>query len=321
MISARVATLFGRAVLAPLAALCLIVSAWAEPGPRESVKLLTIGNSFANNAIAFLPRFAEAGGKTLVVFPANLGGASFNRHAGHLRAFEANPHDGDARPYKDRVHPRTGEKRDFSLREALEADAWDFVTIQQVSNHSHRFETFEPAAGEVIAYVRKHAPQAVILIHQTWAYREDYPGYGQDGLTPETMHRGLVAAYDRLAADYGLGVIPVGEAFYAARHSPRWTFRFPDPDFDYTNPPAGRVPGQRGSLNTGWRWTGSGGERRLVLDHKHANDAGKYLAGAVFYQVLFGEPVPESAGPVRGLTEDDAADLRRIARETVLSRK
>lgn len=289
-----------------------------EAAPRQSAKLLTIGNSFANNALTFLPEFAEAGGKELVVFRANLGGASLKKHADLVRIFESDTSMPDARPYKNRVHPRTGKKQDFSLREALEAETWDFVTIQQLSNDSHRFETYEPSAGFLIAYIRKHAPQAEILVHQTWAYREDYPGYGKNGLTPESMHADLVSAYDRLAKHYGLRLIRSGEAFHAARQTPRWTFRFPDPDFDYANPPAGKLPDQKGSLNAGWRWTGSGDKRRLALDFKHANNAGKYLAGAMFYQAIFGEPVPENVKPLGGLSAEDAADLLRIARETAV---
>lgn len=287
-----------------------------DASPRKSVKLLTIGNSFASNALSSLPEFAQAGGKDLVVFPANLGGASLKKHVSYVQIFETDPESADGRPYKNRAHPRTGKKQDFSLREALESEAWDFVTIQQLSNDSHRFETYEPSAGTLIAYIRKYAPQAEILVHQTWAYREDYPRYGKDGLTPERMHEGLVDAYDRLAKKYGLRLIRSGQAFYAARKTPRWTFRFPDPDFDYKNPPAGKLPDQKGSLNAGWRWTGSGDQKRLVLDFKHANHAGKYLAGAMFYQAIFGEPVPENAVPAGDLSTEDAADLRRIARET-----
>ena len=101
---------------AVLATLQPVRSAEDSPASNE-VKLLTIGNSFANDSIAFLPRMSEAGGKKLLIFGANLGGHSLEQHAGYLKAFEADPSDPKGRAYKGKSDPKTGEKRDFSLRE------------------------------------------------------------------------------------------------------------------------------------------------------------------------------------------------------------
>jgi len=155
---------------------------------RDSVAMLTIGNSFADDATAYLPKLAEAGGKTLVIFRANLGGSSMERHAGHLQAAEANPADPAGRPYEKRTHPVTGETRDFSLPEALQMHRWDFVTIQQVSQLSFRPETYHPYVDQLVAAIKKYAPQAEILIHETWAYREDHAMFKKsDGFTPAKM--------------------------------------------------------------------------------------------------------------------------------------
>jgi hypothetical protein len=296
---------------------CPVLAQEAEvPPPRETVKLLTIGNSFARDALQYLPDFARAGGKIVQVFSANPSGYTLKAHASSVDAFENDPADPRGRPYKNHAHPKTGEMKDFSLKEALEADDWDYVTIQQLSGLSFKPESYEPHAGRLIAYIREHSPGSEILIHQTWAWREDAPEY-RDGFTIEEMHAGTVAAYGQLAERYRLRVIPVGEAFHAARQSPLWKFQFPDPDYDYERPPAGKLPTQPGSLSRGWFQNKSGG---LVLDPKHSNNAGKYLAGAVFYEVLFNEPVPDEAGGfVRG-TPEQAADLRRIAHETVRAR-
>jgi hypothetical protein len=118
--------------------------------PRSSVKLLTIGNSFADNAIALLPELAKAGGKTITIFPANLGGHSLKQHAIYVQAFEADPNDPKGRAYKKRKDPRTGKIRDFSLREALQSEDWDVVNIQQVSNLSFKPDTYQPYANILI---------------------------------------------------------------------------------------------------------------------------------------------------------------------------
>ncbi len=311
---------------AVLAVVTLASPAFAAPSvetPRESLKLLTIGNSFAYDATAFLPKLAHDGGKSLQLFSANIGGASLARQVEAINAFVTSPETKQGRPYTNRVDPRTGEKRDFGLLEALEADAWDIVTIQQVSHLSFKSETYEPHARTLIEFIRKHAPTAEIVIHMTWAYREDHPIYQRgDGFTPQDMHAGLREAYLKLAADYGLRIIPAGEAFYNARQTPRWTFT-PDATFDLKNPPAGEAPDQTGSLNPGWRWVKDAktGEQKFAYDGFHANQDGRYLAACVWYETLFNDNVQELRYHPDTVSAENAADLRRIAHETVAAWK
>jgi len=252
----------------------------ATDKPRAEVKLLTIGNSFADNSCACLPDLAKAGGKKLLLFKANLGGHSLAQHAGYVKAFEADPTEPKNHVYKGRIDPRSGEKKDFSLREALESAPWDIVTIQQVSNQSFKAETFQPFAGELIAYVRKYAPQAEIMVHQTWAYPTDFLEKNKYTIDQATMYTQLKAAYQKLADEAGLRIIPVGDAFQAARALPQ--------------PQNLNKPGD-----------------------KHANTAGEYLGGAVFYEVLFHDSVLENSFVPKGLSAEDAQTLRQIAHETV----
>jgi lysophospholipase L1-like esterase len=284
-------------------------------GFGDAVRMLTIGNSFANDARRMLPRFFQAGDKRIHFFPANLGGADFARHVRHLEAFEADPDSRSGRPYRNQLDRRTGERRDFSLREALESYDWDVVTIQQRSNDSYDAATFA-AAHQLIDYIRRYAPDAEIIIHQTWAFREDYEGFADGNFSVEAMYAGLSEAYSSLAKEYGLRIIPVGDAFFRARQTPRWTYQA-DADYDFENPTPGILPDQSGSLHIGYLWRDTDSGPQLHLDFKHANEAGQYLAAAVWYAFFFGEPVPESASFPDALTAEAAADLRRIAWETV----
>lgn len=285
----------------------------------DTLKVLTIGNSFANNATTFLEEIARAEGKSILIGRANLGGASFERHMKAVQAFDADPASKEANPYPSNFTPERKESdKKYSLKGLLEAERWDLVTIQQVSNLSYQYETFEPFAGALIDYIRKYAPQAEILIHQTWAYREDYPGFKGE-LTQEKMHQGLVDAYRNLAEKYNLRIIPVGTAFQLARKSDRWKFVFPEPGFDYQNPKQGVLPLQRGSLNKGWGWgkNKETGESGFSLDFKHANVAGKYLGGEVWYEALFGPRVGTAPYVPEGLDPTDAADLRALAQAAI----
>ena len=269
------------AILFLLAPLSLPGAVSEQASPRSSVKILTIGNSFADNALKFRPDLAKAGGKQLVVFSANLGGHSLQQHASYLQAFEADPNDPKGHAYKRRADPRTGEKKDFSLREALESQDWDFVTIQQASAQSFKPETFQPYANTLISYIRKYAPHAEILIFQTWAYPDDFfSKFDQPNLDQKTMFDGIRAAYQKLADETGLRIVPVGQAFQAVRALPA--------------PP---------SLNT--------------AGDKHANTAGCYLAGATFYEVISGGNVESNTFVPKKLSAKEAGTLRHAAHEAV----
>jgi hypothetical protein len=278
---------------------------------RDSLKLLTIGNSFADNALQEFKPLSRAGGKDLVYLRANIGGCSLERHAKHL--FQAEEGDPAGRAYKNIIDPTTGKRRDFTLPEALQLLPWDVVTIQQVSSSSFKRETFEPFAEELIHAIRKYAPTAEIVVHMTWAYRDDHAIFQKgDGFTPRKMHEQLRANYLWLAAEKGLRILPSGEAIHLARQTPRWTY-VKDETFDYENPAPGALPDQRGSLHTGWIWRMDKtlGRETLRMDGLHANTAGCYLAGAVWYRLLYeADSVPTNYVP-KGLTAEDAADLRR----------
>ncbi|MEZ0218459.1 MAG: DUF4886 domain-containing protein [Rariglobus sp.] len=299
-----------RLLSAVILAVALVLPSHAAE--RESLKLLAIGNSFSEDATRLLPQVVKAGGKELIIGRASIGGCPLERHARHLKEAEAGDPNGKA--YKGATDPKTGQKRDMSLPEMLSAQPWDIVTIQQWSQLSFKPETFQPFADELIAAIHKYAPTAEIVVHETWAYREDHDWFKKgDGFTPSKMYAGISSTYKNFADGKGFRVIPVGDALNLARQTPRWTYAT-DPNFDFKNPPAGQLPDQRTSLNVGWKWgKNKADEPVLTLDAIHCNAAGQYLGAAVWYQFLFNTSnIPAGFIP-KGLTAEDAADLRTHA--------
>lgn len=285
----------------------------------DPLRILAIGNSFSNNATDFLPALTEAGGRKLLMGKAAIASCSLERHARYLKQAEAG--DPAGRAY-DTTDPLTGEKRLMTLPELLSAQPWNIVTLQQWSRLSFKPETFQPHANQLIVAIRRYAPTAEIVVHETWAYREDHAFFQQgDGFTPAKMYADLSAAYRNFAAGKGFRLLPVGDSFELARRSSRWTYA-PDPAFDFKNPPAGQLPNQRTSLNVGWRWTKDKESRAVFsLDATHANDAGKYLGAAVWYLTIFkADSVPTNYIP-EGLSPTDAADLRAHAMAAVTAQR
>lgn len=288
-----------------------------NPAPAEApLRVLAIGNSFAHDATRHLPGIARAAGRRVRLLVAGVSGASFETHLELAARSAADP---AFRPYAAQPDPLTGSPRDYTLAEALAALPWDIVTIQQASTLSHEAASYEPHATRLIELIRRHAPAAEIVVHQTWAYRDDAPLFADGALTPALMHARLAANYASLAARHGLRLLPVGDAFRAALATPRWAFRPGlDPGFDYANPPFRAMPRPCGGLHMGWSWIVNAEGREVFWhDYLHANDAGRYLAACVWHLALFDQAAVPAAFVPPGLAPADAADLHRHAVETV----
>lgn len=290
--------------------LVLVVNGSAATAPK-TVKLLTIGNSFSGNATHYLGDIAKAGGNTLVHTPMSIGGAAMEVHWDHIQANEKDPAD-----------PK-GLYGAKALNKTLESEAWDYVTIQQASIKSHDVDTYRPFAAQLQEYVKKHAPKAELLIHQTWAYRRDDPRFGPkntkaDPATSEVMYTMSSAAYITIAKELGVRRIPVGDAFHMADSDPEWGYKV-DEKFDRAKAMPPDLPDQTHSLHAGWRWVKSkdGAKTTLEMDGHHAGVAGEYLGACVWYEFLFKEPVAGNTFLPKGLTREEADYLQKVAHRAV----
>lgn len=292
----------------------LILALFAGPALSSEIRrddvlrVLTVGNSFAYNATKYLPQLAPSSGRKLILGHANYTGCSLEQHWNAAVAAEAGQPEGAIYP------PRSDGAPKRALREILREQPWDIVTIQQASRLSDETSTYEPFARNLRDYIKRYAPQAEVLFHQTWAYRADNPKFSKGG-SPATMHEAVKNACRSTAQELGLGVIPVGDAFHLAMLQPEWTFS-PDPTFDPSTIKFPDEPPQPGSLHKGWSWIKKpDGTWTFWNDSTHANNYGCYLGSCVFFQSLFGEPPPENAFVPEDIAPAVAEDLRKIARE------
>ena len=282
-----------------------------EARPPKTVRLLTVGNSFSHNATHYLGDIAKAAGNQLVLREVNIGGSSFEVHWTKVQQIESDPND-----------PRGLYASNKSLKQELEAGTWDFITIQQASIKSHDLSTYQPFAGKLKDHIKKYAPNAEILMHETWEYRVDdsrfsvkTPKSGEPS-KQEDMYKMLASAYRATAKELGLRLIPVGDAFDVANHDPKWGYHR-DTKFDVKKAKPGELPDQTHSLNKGWEWTTKNGKPTLAMDGHHANAAGEYLGACVFYEVLFGQSVIGNKFVPKGVDADFAAFLQETAHKAV----
>jgi hypothetical protein len=299
-----------KIILTGIMLLCGLVSA-----EEKAIKVLAVGNSFSVNALKYCGDLVEASGNRLIAKNAVIGGCDFERHMRHADAFEANPNDPAGRPYSG---------GGLSLKDMLTQEKWDYVTIQQASPKSFRPETFHPHADRLIAYIKKYAPQAEIVIHQTWAYRDDHSFWNEAGLNTDTMYQKLCAAYDDLAEATGFRMIPCGDAMEAARRDPAWGKFVPDTTFDPKTAVYPALPhNEKRSLHNGYIWKKDAKTcvNTLGKDAIHANAQGEYLLGCVWFEFFFGQSVIGNSFVPAGVASEDATILQRIAHSVVIGRQ
>ena len=278
---------------------------------EKKLNVLTIGNSFADSAVRAIVPLAEYAGKPLNIFKANFGGCELRRHWSYIDAEINNP--ADCRIYS--YGP---------LSKILKETPWDIVTIQQASHESWRPETFQPYAENICNFVKEHAPQAEIVIQQTWAYRLDHPQFkagSEWGISQEEMYSRLTANYKRLAKELGnLRIIPSGYAVQLARKTQPIQFKMlTDAEAAALSYPD--IPPQAGALVGRDFYERDNDTKEFVpkTDRIHLNARGEYLQGMVWLGMLFNCDVTNIEYLPPYIGKDDAAFLRRIAQKAIES--
>ena len=171
------------------------------------MNILTIGNSFSEDATRYLSQIARAQGVRFDVVNICIDSCPLERHYRNML--------GGMKDYKLQIN---GQHTGFfvTLEEALLSREWHVITLQQVSSLSVKKESYYPYITELTEYIRTLQPKAKILLQETWAYED-----GSQRLTKElgyTSRKEMLAdiqkAYGETAKAEQLdGVIPSGTLF------------------------------------------------------------------------------------------------------------
>ncbi len=174
------------------------------------IRILSIGNSFSEDAQRYLQKIAEANSVALMCMNLFIGGCSLETHYKNLTS--------NVEAYLLEVNGEgTGKK--VSIIQALAAESWDYVTLQQVSNLAPSFDSYMPYLEELAKAVRAYAPNAKILLHQTWAYEQGCSRLNEE-LRLQDQHdmldRIVSACTQAKEAIHADGIIPGGKAMMNA---------------------------------------------------------------------------------------------------------
>lgn len=179
------------------------------------MKILSIGNSFSQDAQRYLAAVARDRGAEARCLNLYIGGCTLETHYRLMLSGE-----------KKYTLECNGVSTSLSVSSAdvLLSDAHDVITLQQVSHLSPKYASFEPYLPALAEWVRKCCPGAKLYLQQTWAYEN---GSDAMGRTAFSLDRDMMAAvresYEKAAREIGAdGIIPSGEAMlHLASHGIR----------------------------------------------------------------------------------------------------
>ena len=224
-------------------------------------RILAIGNSFSQDAMRYMRVIMTQNGipgESISIVNAYIGGQTLAGHANNAR--------NNSRQYTResfRANGSIARAHELTLREIIESNEWDYITLQQASHDSGREITYNDDIQFLIDYAKEHCsnPNVKIGWHMTWAYAANsthsgFPNYGSNQMT---MYNAIINAVQTKivpmktpAGDFEF-IIPVGTAIQNAR-----TAKFGD---------------------------------NLCSDGYHLNDTGRFIAAAMWVRQIYGKDI------------------------------
>ncbi len=218
------------------------------------MKLLSVGNSFSQDAQRYLHELAKKTGFELETTNLYFGGCSLKQHWDFAKENA-----------KELTLEKNGVTLDIkvSLLEILESDTFDIITLQQASHFSGVPKTYFPHLQNLADLIRKKQPSAKIYFHQTWAYEKDFnrPHFERYDRNQHEMFRRIVDASEMASIVIDAPIIPCGTVIQTLRDTVS--------EFDFKN---GGISLNRDGFH-------------LSLDY------GRFAAAATFLRCLSGKPI------------------------------
>lgn len=161
-------------------------------------KILAIGNSFSQDAVEqYLYELAAAEGFNPIIGNMYIGGCSLATHLSNAQ------NNSPAYEYRKIVGGIKTNRTNVSLAEALADEDWDYISFQQVSGYSGKYDTYLVSLPSLVKYVQERATnkRVKLMMHQTWAYAQnsthaDFAKYDKDQIK---MYEAIVDAVENAA--------------------------------------------------------------------------------------------------------------------------
>ena len=176
------------------------------------MKVLSIGNSFTQDANYYLHQIGEAAGVENELVNLVIGGCPLEKHWNNMET--------GAQEYEYEINGVATERR-VSIKEVLLENDWDVIVTQQASHDSGIMDSYEPFLGHVLEVFHEYAPNAKVFLNETWAYEKDssHPCFDRYNKSTQEMYECLHNAYSTMADKYDLPLIPSGTLIQKLRET------------------------------------------------------------------------------------------------------
>lgn len=260
--------------------LAVVSSYWANAQQNDTLKVLAIGNSFSEDAVEqYLHELAVAADKPIIIGNMYIGGAPLSLHWENAQA--------DAAAYSYRKINAGGLKtteEQVSILTALQDEQWDYVSLQQASPLSGRFDSYVVPLTALHRYIDSvTAGNVKYMWHQTWAYAANstHSGFVNYHNDQKEMYQAIMAASAKVQQLVPIDLlIPCGTAIQNARTS-----------FIGDN---------------------------LTRDGYHLDlHIGRFIAACTWFEALFGQEAPIDRFRPEGVSPEQAVVARQAAHEAI----
>ena len=183
-------------------------------------RILAIGNSFSQDAVEqYLYELFDADGQKVIIGNLYIGGCTLETHYKNMNSGEANY------AYRKVVDGVKTETANVALLTGLKDEPWDYVSLQQASGSSGKYDTYTSFLPSLLSYVQSNVTNQdlKLMFHQTWAYAAssnhgEFPKYDSNQMT---MYQAIMDAVSNAIRDNpSISVlIPSGTAIQNARTS------------------------------------------------------------------------------------------------------
>ena len=222
----------------------------------KTLKVLSIGNSFARNATKVLYQIAKKEGiEEITLGVLAIGGCSIQSHYDNAMS------NAPLYTYYKNTTGTWEQTPETTMMDGLLDEEWDVITLTSTPGQEGIPSYYEGCLDGLIAYLRENMPNpdAPIGYHMSWAYPDNSPssGLSKQGGTNKKMYEAIInTTENHIMKLY---------------------------DVDFLLPTGTAIQNTRPILN----------EVFFLEDGYHLNVAGEYIAGYMFFASLTGRPLEE----------------------------
>lgn len=188
-------------------------------GKAKTIKVLAIGNSFSVDAAeAYLDDIAKDAKVKMIIGNCNLGGCSLERHWSNAAG------DSALYAYRKIINGDSTLFFNQTLKQCLQEEDWDYITLQQVSYLSGIYDSFFPYITDLMNYISENNKNKKVkfALHQTWAYAANstHSGFKNYENDQFVMYSAVNNTLKAVAKEIDIQlIIPSGTAIQNARSS------------------------------------------------------------------------------------------------------